>query len=117
MYEVNYFYNKYAVDGAYINIGEDFKAEFIERFITHRKEQSYKNINKQLKFITGDFLNERIMYDVVDQLYVLLFENDSLKDFKVKYADMVEQAKKANNNEINKIVDEAMSDFPTKINS
>ncbi len=110
--EIDYFYNKYAIEGVYGGTGEDYKAEFFQKFVSHSKEKAKKNLCKHLKLVTGDFLNDVILTEIIDRLFVLMFENDSYKVFKEKYAAMIQEAKEANNNQINEMVDEAMDFLP-----
>jgi hypothetical protein len=111
--KVDYFYKKYATDGTYQGEG-NFKVEFFQKFVNHRKEEANENLGKHLKVVTGDFLNDIILLKIIEGLFVLMFENDSYQVFKEKLAKMIQEAKNANDDEIGRIVDDGMDFLPAK---
>lgn len=115
--QVEYFYNKYAIESTYKNNGKDFTVEFFQKFVSHRKKLGHQNLNKHLRVVTGDFLNNTILSGIVERLFILMFENDSYIVFKSKFTDMIKEAKDANTTEVKRVVNNGLFDlFPNKNN-
>ncbi|MFC8563505.1 hypothetical protein [Peribacillus frigoritolerans] len=132
---ISFFYKKYAINKAIVPRHYDYEVEdydggnyesnsldieneaydFLARFIEHRKEDSHKHINSLIKKgVQGDFLSESIMLFFADELFDFMFADCGDK-FDEVYARLIEDAKEAENEQLEDELNEGMSFLPSKV--